>query len=512
MTTESRDAHCGEPSAGDRHASRLRGQSLTKATARGGAYQVLAGGWEAVVRLAASAVLARLLTPDSFGLVAMSILVCTLFGQLATLSSTMGLVAKAEVNEEDLCTTFWLGAAVYGALFAAVFVTAPALATLLSDDRLASAIRAASLILLCKGISSVHSALLHKRLMFGRMMCINGVAVVFEMLLAVSLVTLAGMTHWALIWSMVASNVLVCIAYVAAAAWRPRFLISKASLRYLLPYGLNGLGVNGLQYLAQNLDRFIIGKMMGASALGLYSFSYRLPELVLNRLAMPVGGTLLPALSNVGGDRARVVTGYAKAARYTALLTFPMLAGMAVLAGPIVLFLWGRDWLPCVAAMQILCLPAMISSVGSSSGAVFLCLNRPDILSKVGAVKLVAAAILVPSCGYVWGIVGVSAGMAASAAVSYATTLLYLRRVTGESPMRIFQAIWPAIASAALCAVAARATGAALMPLDLPPLWMLPLQVAAGVVAYFAALAILFRKCWDQGVETIGIMLKPNAP
>lgn len=469
---------------------------------------MLAGGWEAAIRLAASAILARLLAPDSFGLVAMSMLVCTLFGQFATLSSTMGLVAKTEVTEEDLCTAFWLGAGVYGCLFAVILAIAPGLALLLSDERLASAIRVASIMLLCKGVSSVHLALLQKRLMFGRITCISGVAVVFEMVLAISLVTMTGMTHWALIWSMVASNVLVSIAYLMAAGWQPRFMASRTSFRYLLPYGLNGLGVNGCLYVAQNIDRFLIGKLMGVDALGLYSFSYRLPDLVLNRLAVPAGGTLLPALSSLRGDGARIVAGYAKAARYTALLTFPMFAGMTVLAEPIVLVLWGQDWLPCVPALQVLCLPAMVSSIGSSSGAVFMCIDRPDILSRVGAARLIATAILVTVCGYLWGILGVAAGMGASTLLSYATTLFYIRRTTRQSPLFVFESVWPAAACSAICAGGAYIAGVALTPLGLSHPFALFAQVSTGVVVYFASVRFLFPSCWAQTMETVATVLK----
>ena len=487
----------------------LDDEQLIRSAGRGAAWQLLGGGWQAIVRIGASTVLRRVLTPADFGIVGMAVLASTFVDVISPLGMATGLIAKKDTTEEDNCTVFWTNMAVHVAMFAIAVSAAPLVPMFFRYRRpgeLIWVLRAVSLTFLFSGVTTTSRQMLRKRLKFAPLAIVGGARVVVESGLAVVLAVWGGMTYWALVWAMVIATVLSQLAVFAYARWRPRLLFSLAGFRYLFRYGINGMGVWILNYFHYNMDYLIVGRILDATALGLYQCAYQIPHMVLWRLAQPASTVIFPALAQVQHSNYRLMAGYLKSVRYTSLLIFPLLVGLAAVAKPAVLTLWGHQWTPMIPAMQLLCISPAIRCALISLDSIFLCKNRPDIPFKLGMVKLVFTFAVVGLMAWRWGITGVAGGMVISQLPN--ALGLYLAFRMTKRPMGLLrQALVPPLTSAAVCGGAALAASIAISQTGAPEWVNLIVSTSVGMAGYLAAMMMWFPKTLGEVEQTVRLVM-----
>ncbi|GAG35208.1 unnamed protein product, partial [marine sediment metagenome] len=246
-----------------------------------------------------------------------------------------------DVTEEDLCTCFWTMLMVNVVLFSVAFAGAPLFAAFFKEPRLIWVLRLTSVGFLISAFSSVQSTILAKRLQFGFQAIVDALATLIGSGLAIFFALVLELEYWSLVFSALIATFVASLIRIRYVRWRPRLRFSRASFRFQFRYGMNGLGESAVGYFHQNIDYLLVGRFLGAATLGLYEFAYRIPHLVYVRLARPVGGMVFPILSKVQTSDERLAAGYMKTATYIALIVFPMVGGLAILAGPAVAVLWG---------------------------------------------------------------------------------------------------------------------------------------------------------------------------
>lgn len=432
----------------------------------------------------------------------MALLAQVFVSHIGALGMGTGIITKKDVNEDDLCTCYWTMASVRFVLFIATFAMAPLAAAFFNSPKVTWVLRAVSFTFLFSILSAVSTTLLQKQLRFGHLVIINGLGAVVESGIAVTLVLLTDFRYWALVIAMLIYSLFMHLTIFVWTKWYPKFKFSKESFRYLFRYGINNLGFAIVNYLHQNIDYLLVGRLLGAASLGLYEFAYRIPHLVLDKVARPVGDVVFPALSKVQDSNERLIAGYVKAVKYIALGAFPALGGLAVLANLAVTVLWGEKWLPIVIPLQILCLCAAIRCSMQPIGSIFLCKNRPDIPFKFGLVRLVFTFSAVVFLGYLYGLKGVALGMLASTLPSiYILCLAF--KMTESSPVKLLSALWvPAVASGVsmLCAYG---MSLALKLLGLAQWGILLSSILAGIAGYMVCMFFVFPATAKEILETI---------
>ena len=167
------------------------------------------------------------------------------------------------------------------------------------------------------------------------------------------------------VWSIVAQSltqafVLAVLLFVLS-PWKPKFLLRWQPTKGLLGYGLPLMGFNFVNYFSRNLDNLLIGKYLGAAQLGYYDIACRSLLFPLSNVSTVIGRVMFPALSRMEDDKARVRSGYTKATRNIALVTFPVLAGLAVVAPQLVRVLLGAKWERSIFLIQMLALVGVFS-------------------------------------------------------------------------------------------------------------------------------------------------------
>jgi PST family polysaccharide transporter len=326
---------------------------LGRKAARGAAASLAGQVGTFALRFVWIIVIARLVTPEHFGLVGM----VTAFTGLLSLFRDVGLSAAAvqqeSISHGQLSALFWINLSI-GALFALVVaVAAPVLAAFYGDQRLIGIAVAMAAVFLLYGAVVQHRALLQRRMQFGILTLVDIGALIVGIGLGVGL-GLAGFGYWALVGMMVGQPLVALIGIWKAARWTPGPARPAAGIRSMLRFGgvvtLNSLVV----YIAYNLDKVLLGRVFGAEALGLYGRAYQLVSLPTEGLNSTVGSVMFPALSRVQNEPARLRSFFLRGYGLFLSVVIPITAGCALFADDIVTVLLGPGWQAVVPTFRLL--------------------------------------------------------------------------------------------------------------------------------------------------------------
>lgn len=480
--------------------------SLTKSAGRGAFFQVFGGGTQTIIRIGASIILARLLVPEDFGLFGMALLLGEMILRIGALGMGIGIIAKSDVNDEDLSTAFWTMAVVRCLMFVAAFTLAPFLSKFFEEPRVTNIIRAVSFTFLFQIVGVVGNALLRKRLFFHKIFVINASSALIEAIIAILLVTLYIQNYWALVIAMVSASLWNNMLVFILSRWIPKFRFSKKSFRFLFRYGINSLGASLAGYFNENIDYLLVGKMLGPRMLGFYEFAYRIPFLIENRISSPLKEIMFPTLVHVKNSDEKLARGFVKGVKYISFICLPALGGVAVIAELMVRVLWGDKWMPIVLPLQILCLAAVIKSTTNPAHIVFICKDRPDIPFKFNIVATFFTFVAVAIMGYFCGIVGVAYGMLAGSISGIYLIIMAFKKMRAPI-MLIMNSLFPIITSTMMTMLSAYLTRKFLYSVEMP-LWVtLILSIFAGAGAYLFTLWFGFKDTRKDMIETFSTIL-----
>ena len=483
--------------------SQVDTDALTRSAGRGALWQLLGGGWQTVVQLGASAVLARVLEPRDFGIMGMAVLARGLIARMGLLSAGAGVIAKKDVSQDDLSTAFWMRATLQFVMFIITFATASLVARFFNCPELTAVMRAVSFLFFFTAISATPATLLRKELRFGTVKIIEGAEFALQSGATIVFAVVFDQGYWALVEGMLIGRAVGSIATVVCARWLPSFRFSRESFRYMFRYAINGLGATLVFYVHANIDYLLVGKILGPVSLGFYEYAFRIPHMILNRVSRPVGAVLFPTLAKTRQSDERLAAGFCKMARYTAMIIFPLLGGLAVVARPAIIVLWSAKWLPITLPLQVLCLRSALISVLGPIGSVFLCKDRPDIPFKFGLCTLAFTFCAVGGLGWAFGIIGVASGML----VSVLPHLVLLRIAFGMLRMpvgKFFRSLVPPLVSAVVSSAVAFATVHLLEIAGAPIAVCLMTAIVTGGLGYVGTMFWGFR----ETVQDVGNVIR----
>lgn len=468
-----------------------KNKSLTSQTGRGAIWQLLGGGGQMVIRLSASAILARILTPKDYGLFGMAILAREFVNYMGAFGTGTAIIAKKDISPTDLNTCFWIMLLVRVFMFLAAFFGAPLAALFFNEPRVIWALRMIAVTYLFTILSVVGQPLLMKKLRFKSVALANLTAVAVESLIAVILVTKVRSDYWSLVVATICGSAILHSIIFFVAGWRPGLSIDSGSFRYLMRFGLNGFGATTVNYFYYNIDYLFVGRLLGSSALGLYEFAYRIPHLVQDRIAFPVTNVVFPAFSKLQSKNDHLFRGYLKAITFVGLIGFPALGGLAAVAGVAVPLLWGNQWTSVINPLRVLCICAAIRCIDQPAWAIFNCKNRPDLPFKMGVARFLVAVVSVVVFGYYLGVIGVAVGMLISTAPS-AYSIHLIIKITDARWRMFFKELAPIVVSSGLSSLSAFSVCFLLKLAGGGNLVAFAAAVAVGVFIYVAVLRILF--------------------
>ena len=368
-------------------------------------------GWSAAsqalgqsLQFVITAILSRLLSPREFGLLGMIVVFTGFAANFSDLSLGASIIQKKDVSERHLDSVFWLNL-VTGGLFTLVFVlAAPFVARFYGEPSLRLLTMGVAANFVLSSINIVQSALLQKSLNFRARFWANIIGTVVSGSVALTLVI-----YGAGIWSLVAQTLIATVIGGTVmwrfSSWRPRLSFDLSAIRELMHFSTHLIGFNLINYWSRNFDKLVIGRVIGSSALGVYSLAGRLMQMPLTNVTDITQSVMFPALSTMQGDKESLGRVYLRGTRMIALLTFPMMIGLSVLAEPVILTVYGSKWREAVGIVQILCFAGMSQSVYNTASWIFLSSGRTDTYFRLGVYATIVRVIGI-WIGIRWGIWG----------------------------------------------------------------------------------------------------------
>jgi O-antigen/teichoic acid export membrane protein len=388
-----------------------------------------------VSRSAVAIVVAHLLSPADFGLAAMALVwsgVATLFSDVALGTA---LIQRQTITEEDRSTVFWMQVGL-GVLVTALGVAlAPTAASFFSTPRAAPYLAATASIALISGLGLTQMALLTRAMDFRslelRMMTATGVSGAVALGLAV-----AGAGAWAIVGQAIGFAVTSTALVWRLSSWRPRWIFSKHSLRTLGVFGSKVMVSRTLGFLNLNVDNILIGRYLGAAALGSYTVAYNVMFLPIARIAQPIQQVLLPAFARLQNDPLRLGHAWLRGNRLVATIGCPAFVGMIVVAPDFVPAVLGQKWHAAIPVLQLLSLAGFAQSLQSLNPIVLQGLGQPGLLLRfmIFSTTLVVGSF---ALGLIWGVVGVAGLFAVARAIQLVGYTWLTARVTGLRPAEI---------------------------------------------------------------------------
>lgn len=437
-----------------------------------------------VVRL----ILARLLLPEHFGIIGMAVVFTGFVSTLNELGMAAALIQrkKREIREIHFDVAFWTTLATGAVtLLLMASVVGPLAARFYREPLLAPVIAALSLPLVLNPMVLIPRIQLLRSLDYRSVAIVETLAVIASGAGAV-LLALAGMG----VWSIVGQSILVPLVSIPLfqhrRRWIPRPRFSRQALREILGFGMYVTGNSVFGYFARNLDYLLIGKLLGAEALGAYTLAFMMVEALRNKLIGIMDKVLYPAYARLQEDLERLKRYYLLSIRYSALFVFPAMTTLICYAEPFVHHVVGTQWTASITPMRILAVSAMIYCVGGTSGSVLRSIGRPDLHFRVFVAKTLLVTIPALVVGiHFWGVVGAAAAVAFHLAVARVIFQHYLHRFIGVTEREILHAITPALLGAAVVVAVAAIQHALLPPTGFASL------VASIVIALGACVAVL---------------------
>jgi O-antigen/teichoic acid export membrane protein len=464
----------------------------------GGLVWMLSGvGFQALLRLVLLLVLARLIGPEAFGIVGAALVVVHIALVFSNLGISSAIVQRAELQNRHLHSAFAL-ALLCGALITLVVeLLAPAIAGFFDFDGLTEVLRVLGLIPLVANVGVVAEGLLRRALAFRKLATITVVSYALGYGLVGIGLAVMGAGVWALVGASLteyATRALILLVIRPHPKLGPPDL---AALWQLLVFS-GGLTLRRFGHqLAQGIDNIVVGRWLGAEALGLYGRAYQLISMPPATIGKAMGAVMFPVLSRVQNDRPRLAAAYRRSTAVLALLALPAAAAVIVLAPELIMVLLGQDWLGVIVPLQILApgiffrlIFQLSDALGMAAGSVYA------VAWRQGAH---AAAVLVGALiGQHWGLPGVACGVLAAQLVTYALVTQLSLRLTSLSVKAWASAHLRGLVLGALAGAGLWLLVASLRSLGAPPAFTL--GIALMVCAVVAVAVIRLRLIGPDGL------------
>ncbi len=380
--------------------------NLKSRSIRSGIVTTSAQAAKFVLNLGSNIILARLLAPADFGLLAMVSTVTGFLYMFQDLGLSTATIQKDKITHAQVSTLFWINVAVSCGIMALTAGLAPAIALFYKEPRLTliAIILASGFIL--SGLSVQHQALLKRQMRFTALATIE-ILSLFVSLATGIIFALYGAGYWALVLMQLTPGITTLIGVWLICGWRPGLPVRNCGVKSMLAYGGNLTGFNIFNYFSRTLDNILIGWYWGSQQLGFYAKAYQLLLLPIQQINGPVGSVALPTLCRLQADPQRYRNYYKMGIRLTASFGMPLVALLFVVADKVILLILGEQWRDAIAIFQLLAPAAFIGTINGATGWVYSSLGRTDRMLRwtLFATPLTILSFIL---GLKWGATGVA--------------------------------------------------------------------------------------------------------
>jgi PST family polysaccharide transporter len=452
-----------------------------------------------MLQLGGLIVLARLLDPSDYGLLAMVLAVVGLTELLRDFGLSSAAVQARTLSIEQRNNLFWINAVVGTALAGVVVLISPLVALLYDEPRLGPMAAALAVTFAFNGFATQFRANMNRALRFGSVAVADVGAQAAGLAVGIAM-ALSSFGYWALVGQQITVALTGLVLLVSLGRWRPGRYRRRVPMRQLLGFGSNFLAAQLLGYASKNADSVVLGITLGAAPLGLYNRAYQLSMLPVTQVNAPATQVALGVLSRIQDDRKRfdeyLLVGQT-VLLHAVLAIFSVACG---LAAPLITLALGVQWVDAIPVFQILCIAGVFHTAGYATYWVFLAkgLTRSHFHWELISRPLLVLVIVLAAPS---GLIGLASAYTAAVVVMWACGLLWIRRV-GKAPAgAMFTNALRAMVVYGCAGAAAYASA------TLAPSGALLLAILFGIAGWFVATAVLFA-VWPALRRDLRVLLR----
>ena len=460
---------------------------MAQRAVRGAFVTIGAQAIKIVVQIVSVSVLARLLTPHDYGLLAMVIAVIGVGDLLRDFGLSSAAIQAKELTRQQRSNLLWLNSAIGLVLGLLVSLCAPLIAALYGEPNLESMARVLALTFVVNGVATQFRADLNRSMRFTRLAVADIVSALLALGVAVMVAVLGG-HQWALVAQQLAQVTVLAALVMAGSRFRPTRPRRDPGMAQLLRFGWNLLGSQLIGYVSNNTDSFVIGIRLGSSQLGLYNRSFQLVMTPLGQLRAPSNTVALPVLSRLQDDEQRFSDYVAKG---QLALGYTLVAGVALVLGaasPVTDVLLGDRWAEVTPLIQCLAVAGIFQTLSYVGYWVYLSRGLTGELMRYTLVTSCIKVVCIVT-GSFFGLLGVAVGYMIAPALAWPLSFWWLSRKTVIPIRRLLQGAARILTMCALVALATFLTASASAGMPAP--LSLTFAVVAGALTYAVAVLLL---------------------
>ncbi len=369
--------------------------SLKQKTLKGVKWSVIQTGGTRIISFVVFLILARLLGPESFGLIALAAVFTAFVSVFVEQSFAEVIVQRHELKSEHLDVAFWINIcaaivltllAVLGATYAADFFDEPSLELVL---------QVLSISIIFAALSGVQQAILKRNFRFKSLAVRSLMAALISGIVGIAMAW-QGYGVWSLVGQQLAFSFVGMLVLWVASSWRPRLSFSFMCAKDMLGFVSNMIGFRLVSFFNQKIPDLFIGYFLGATSLGYYTIGRRLTDIVMQMITNTVGQVMLPAYSKLQKNPNSLRHAFYRTTQLVSIISFPVFVTIAILANELVPFMFGVQWQESVPIVQVLAFFGLLASILSISGTVMVAMGRPELLFTLSVLDfLIKLVILV---------------------------------------------------------------------------------------------------------------------
>jgi O-antigen/teichoic acid export membrane protein len=472
---------------------------MGRATASAAMWAFLSTAGSKVVTLVGISLLARILAPAEFGLLAFAMAYMTYAESIGDLGSGMALVYWPDRRDDAAQITFVINliAGIFWCLI--TLVLAPYVAEFFHAPQGTAIVRALALSFIIKFLGTTHDALAQKDLRFraraipefGLAAVKAGVAIVLAYF---------GFGAWSLVWGHIAGLTVSTISLWLIVPWRPTWSFPSQLLKPMLGYGRGIIIVNVINAITSDADLTVVGRYIGITALGLYQMASKIPEAGVVVALYALSKVLFPAFAKIHAAGESLRTPFLRATRYVSALTVPASLGLFFLAKPIILAFFGPKWIEATPILRMLALFVGVGSLSNHVGNILKATGRAKLLAWLAVVK---SLMIIPALIFAarFGPVAVATALLLVTTLTVSMTLVIGVRLVHSSIPEVLKALAPSFIAGGVMSAALWAYG--LVSGALPSFVELFAGVALGGIVYLLTLWRLDAEIFELAKETL---------
>lgn len=346
-----------------------------------------------VVTFIVTILLARLLTPNEYGIVAIITIFINLANVIVDGGLNTALIQKKNADNIDFSTILYASIVLSVIVYLVLYISAPYIAAFYENDALVPVVRVLSITVIPCAINAVQKAYVSKYLLFRTMCYCSLVSVVVSGIIGIAM-AMKGFGVWSLVAQTIINQVLITVVMAFAVKWKPIITFSFDRFKSLFSYGWKIFLSNFIIAIYEDIRGLLIGKLYQPQILAFFDRGKQFPSLIMGNVNTSIQTVLLPAFAEDQDDRAKVKGMMRRATQVSCFFIFPLMIGLVVAAEPLVLFLLKEPWLPAVPFVRIFSIALLFMPIQSSNMIAIKSLGYSDITLKLEIFKKILEAII----------------------------------------------------------------------------------------------------------------------